>query len=44
VEASRSAVPLEATQAAEIVDRIVDILRDSIRDTVAWARRKKPVV
>ncbi len=26
------------------VDRIVDILRDSIRETVSWARRQKPTL
>jgi adenosylmethionine-8-amino-7-oxononanoate aminotransferase len=34
------APPLVTTP--EQVDRIVDILRDSIKETVAWARRNKP--
>ena len=34
------APPLVTTP--EQVDQIVEILRDSIRDTVAWARRNKP--
>jgi adenosylmethionine-8-amino-7-oxononanoate aminotransferase len=34
------APPLVTTP--EQVDQIVDILRDSIRETVAWARRNKP--
>ena len=28
----------------ETIDRIVDILRDSIKETVAWARRQKPEI
>jgi adenosylmethionine-8-amino-7-oxononanoate aminotransferase len=26
------------------IDQIVSILRESIRDTVAWARRNKPAI
>jgi adenosylmethionine-8-amino-7-oxononanoate aminotransferase len=34
------APPLVTTP--EQVDRIVEILRESIKETVAWARRNKP--
>ena len=29
---------------AEQIDRIIEIMRESVRDTVAWARRQKPDV
>jgi adenosylmethionine-8-amino-7-oxononanoate aminotransferase len=36
------APPLVTTP--EQIDRIIDILRDSIREVVGWARRQKPTI